>query len=196
MKILNVIVVTGMLIVANGCGPGEKAVNQDGTRAMLQAEAQSISASDADAIATFIELPGRWNRSAAPLVRDYLDPNVPADRWVKEASTHIGELRAVWLEMHACTFGIQDPGIKGTFEELSSNYKVKLDYVTALHSAVAQGDHLAEQDAQQGLSEANAEGQRLAQGLLDRLRPFAGPQDITDELRKRGKEIGELMKPR
>ena len=196
MKILKAIVVTGMLIVANGCGPGEKAVNQAGTRAALQAQAQSISAGDADAIATFIDLPARWNRSAAPLVRDYLDANVPADRWVKEASTHIGELRAVWFEMQACTFAIQDPGIKRTFQDISSNYKVKLECVTALHNAVAQGDQLAEQDAQQDLSEASAEGQRLGQALLDRLRPFVDPQVLTDELRKRGKEIGELMKPR
>jgi len=196
--------VTGLLILANGCGspgsdsqvPRQAAVDQAVARAAFQAQAPSMSAGDAAAIACIVDLPARWNRSAAPLVRDYLDPNVPADRWVKEASIHIGELRAVQVEMQACTFAIQDPGIKRTFQEIAANYRTKLDWITALHNAVAQGDQQAEQGAQQALSYASAEGQRLGQALLERLRPYVDPQVLTDELRKKGKEIGDLMRPR
>lgn len=202
MRILEAILIAGLLTIVNGCGPSEsdsqvpreKAVDQ-ASGAIFQAQSPSISAGDTDAIAAFADLPARWNRSAAPLVRDYLDPNVPAERWVKEASAHIGELRAVQIEMHGLTFAIQDTGIKKTFQEIAVNYRAKLDCVTALHNAVAQGDEMAAQHAQQALSEASAEGQKLAQSFLDRLRPYVDPQVLTDELRKRGKEIGELMKP-
>ncbi len=172
-----------------------KRAAQEGARVAFQAHRQSISPSDADAIATFFDLPARWNRATGPLVRDYLDPNIPADRWVKDASHHIGELRAVYLEMYTCTLAIQDPGIRSTFQEIVANYRSKLDCVTALHNAVARGDQEAEQRAQQALSEASAEGQMLGEAWLERLRPHVDPQVLTDALKKRGKEIGELMKP-
>lgn len=175
---------------------GGKAVDQAGVHAALEAQARTISPADADAIASFIDLPARWNRAAAPLVRDYLDPNVPADRWVRDASRQVAELRAVHAEMRACALAIQDPGIKQTFQEVTANYRAKLDCVTALHNAVAHGDHEAEQEAQQALSEASAEGQKLAQALIESLRPYVDPQVLSDELKKRGKAIGELMKPR
>ena len=98
--------------------------------------------------------------------------------------------------MQASTFAMSDPGIKQTFQDFATNYRAKLDCVTALHNAVAQEDQEAEQRAQQALSEASAEGQRLAQALLERLRPYVDPQFLTEEMRKRGKAIGELMKPR
>lgn len=163
---------------------------------VLGAHGGSTSPSDVNVIATFSDLPARWNRAAAPLVRDYLDPNIPADRWVEDASHHIGELRAVWFEMHACILAIQDPGIRNILQEIEANYGTKLGCLTALHYAVAQGNQEGEQEAQQTLSVASAEGQRLARTMIERLRPYVDPQVLTDRLKKRGKEIGELMKPR
>jgi len=205
MKTHGMILITASLTVLSGCAgqsdsdsqvQRKESVDQSGVRATLHAQSPSISPGDADAIAEFIDLPRRWNQSAAPLVRDYLDPNVPADRWVKGASAFIGELRAAYLEMQTTTLAIQDPGIRNTFQDITVNYRAKLDCVTALHNAVAQGNQEAEQQAQLALSEASAEGQKLAQGLLDRLRPYVDPTVLADEMRKRGREIGELMKPR
>lgn len=71
-------------------GPQPKAVNENSH----QVAEQPTSSSYLDALALFSGLPNRWNRAAAPILRDYLDPNVPAERWVKEASQYIGELRA------------------------------------------------------------------------------------------------------
>lgn len=202
MRIYEIILIVGLLIVTNGCRssgsdpqvPTQDTVGQAGERAVFKAETPSISAGDADAIANFVDLPSRWNHSAAPFVRDYLDPNVSVDRWVKEASVYVAELRAVHVEMQSCIYAIQDPGIKKTFQEFAANYRVKLDCVTELHNAVARGDQEAELQAQNKLSEASAEGLRLAQTFLDRLRPYVDPQVLTEELRKRGKVIGELMK--
>lgn len=204
LRVHRATLVTGSLIAAIGCGTPPSSsrvrptgsVGQEGLQAAFQAEGRALSAGDADAIALFIDLPSRWNQSAAPLVRDYLDPNVPADRWVKEASTHVSELRAVYLEMQTATFAIGDPGIKTTCEELVENYRAKLDSVTALHNAVARGDQEGEQQAQHALSTASAEGHRLASAFLDRLRPYVDSQTLVSEMTKRGKAVGELMKPK
>jgi hypothetical protein len=204
MRSSKAIMLTLLTLIVAGCTEGErsnsgagqtKSTDQDVVRAVAQPENKWISAGDLEAIAMFVELPSRWNRAAAPLVRDYLDPNVSADRWVREASGYMGELRAVHVEMQATLLAMQDPGVKKTFDEIASNYRTKLDCLTALHFAVAQGDQQAEQRAQEVLSEASAEGQRLAQSLLHRLTPYVDPQLLIRELSKRGKEIGALMKP-
>lgn len=174
--------------------PQNKRAAQDGARVALEAHGQSISPADADAIENFEDFGARWNRAAAPFVRDYLDPNVPADRWVKEASQHVKELRAVYIEMHARTVAIEDAGIRGTFEDITANYRTKLDCVTRLHNAVAQGDTEAEQQVQQELSNAVAEGQRLAKAMIERLRPYVDPQVIAAIAKKRGKEAAELTR--
>jgi hypothetical protein len=162
----------------------------------LGSQRGSLSSADVDTIAALMATPDRWNRAAAPLVRDYLDPNVPRDRWVVEAAPYIGELRAAHVEMQTCALAIQDPGIRATSTEIAANYRAKLDWITRLHNAVAHGDATAEQQATAGLSEAAAEGQVLAIALLDKVRPYVDPQVLSEKARKQGKEIGELMKPK
>lgn len=173
-------------------GAQTKAANENGHRATQQPTSSSYT----DALTTISDLPKRWNRAAAPLVRDYLDPNVPADRWVKEASPYIGELRAVHIEMHACTLAIREQETRKFFQELIANYRAKLDSLIILHNAVARGDQEAGQQAYQALSEASVEGQRLSQVLIEKIRPDVGPDALAVELRKSSKEIGELMKPK
>lgn len=142
--------------------PASKSRKQEaentGARVALGASGPSISASDWDAIYSFREFAKRWNDAAAPFVRDYLDPNVPADRWVREASQHVKELRSVHIEMYARTVAIEDAGIRGTLEDMTANYRTKLDCLTRIHIAVAQGNAEAEQQAQQDLSNAATEG--------------------------------------
>ena len=173
-------------------GAQAKAANENGRRAAQQPTSSSYT----DALATLSGLPKRWNQAAAPLVRDYLDPNVPADRWVKEASPYIGELRAVHIEMHARTLAIREQETRKFFQELIANYRAKLDSLIILHNAVARGDQEAEQQAYQALSEASVEGQRLSQALIEKIRPNVNPDALADELSKSSKEIGELMKPK
>jgi len=204
MKISHALWIAALAVGSAGCGEEQLSdsstepritADQDVTRDVTQAHGQTIPPGDLEAIALFSDLPARWNLVAAPLVRDYLDPNVSAERWVTEASTSIGELRAIQAEMLATVFALNDPGIKKTYLELATNYRTKLDCVTALHNAVARGDQDAEQRAQEALSRATAEGQQLAQMFLDRLRPYVEPEHLSRELNKRGKEIGQLMKP-
>ena len=155
-----------------------------------------LSPGDADAVACICPLPGRWNKAAAPLVRDYLDPRVPAYQWVQSALNRIGEMRSVVIEMQACTLAIQSPGLRRPFQDFASNYRKKLDAVAALHFAVSHGDQEAEQQARQALAQASAEGQALGQAFLDRLRSYVDPQTLAAELAKRGRQLGELLRPR
>ena len=162
---------------------------------VLGAQSKAIVAGDFDAIATWCDLPARWNRAAAPLVRDYLDPNVSPDRWVRSSTSQINELRKIYIEMQTATMAIADRGIRNTFDEFRVTYKGKLDSATALQNAVARGDAAAEQAAQKALSASAAQGQVLAQAFLDRLRPFVDSQVLAAELQKRGRAIGEILTP-
>ncbi len=61
--------------------PQDARGRREGARAALKANGKSITTSDWNVIEDFDDFTARWNRAAAPFVRDYLDPNVPADRW-------------------------------------------------------------------------------------------------------------------
>lgn len=162
---------------------------------IVKSQEKTISEGDRYAIQLFMQLPSRWNHAAAPLIRDYMDPNVPTDRWVKEASIHIGELRAVRIEMATIVVGMQDPGIKSSFDEMANNYRDKLDCLVALQNAVARGDRKAEESAMTSLSEAATQGQQLAKTWLDRLRPHVDQQKLIETLNIQGKKTAELLRP-
>ena len=184
MKNRRFLSLAGLTLMIVACDPppeskSERSGNQSGSKLEHPQSKQAgqdgapvaPASSDADAIENFYGFAARWNRFATPFVRDYNDPNVSADRWVREAAQYVKELRAVYMEMHARTVTIEDAGLKSTLENLTANYQTKLDYVTRLHKAVAQGDAEAEQHAQQELSIAAAEGQRLAKAMIQRQRP-------------------------
>ncbi len=182
------------LVVANQGYSEISTVQVRGLREIL-AQKRSVIADDIDVIAAFSGLTSRWNNAVAPLVRDYLDPNVSSELWIKEASFHIGELRSIYIEMNALTFVLQDPDIRKFFKEIVTNYKAKLSGVTALHYAVAYGNETAQIEANQSISNAAAAGNRLAQTFLDRLRPYIDTKVLIYELQKRSQNIRELMKP-
>lgn len=202
-RLAKAVAVVGLILTV-GCGSQKESVSVDSTdnhraedvgRSVFQAQSRTVSAGDLDALAHFGELTGRWNSAAAGLVRDYLDPNVSPEQWVQSASADVGALRAVWLEMQAFTIAIQDPGIRKVFDSFTLNYRAKLDGITSLHNAVALGDMAGEENALQRIGIATTEGNDMARSMIERLRPFIDPQVLSEELRKRGKTIGDLMKP-
>lgn len=193
------------LVLWSGCGPqrdpsyrGSTGKSRDETAAsvVLQAQSSSVSSADIDAFVRFSDLTGRWNRASAIFVRDYLDPNVAVGLWVQSASTQIGTLRAVWLEMQANSLAVKDSGIRALFDDFTRNYGAKLAAITSLHNAVANGDQQEEQAALRSLEAANAEAKTMAESMLERLRPYINPNTLREELTKRGRSLGELMKPR
>ncbi|MCA6531333.1 MAG: hypothetical protein IM566_23335 [Pseudanabaena sp. M152S2SP2A07QC] len=191
-----VLVVTSCcnLVLANKAY-GEISVSQVNSDKFLLVQARSVISEDVDVIISLSGLPSQWNKAAAPFIRDYLDPNISSEQWVKEASFHIGKLRSIYLEMNALTLMLQDAGIRNIFEEFVDNYKAKLIAVTDLHFAVAHGDPTAEKQASQAISKAASKGNQLAQSFLQKLRPHIDNKTLIYELQKRGRSIDELMKP-
>ncbi len=161
----------------------------------LVVQLRSTVSEDIDVIVAISGLSSQWNKAVAPLVRDYLDPNISSEQWAKEASFYVAKLRSIYLEMNALTFMIQDAGIRNIFKEFAENYRAKLSGITALHYAVAYGDATAAKQASQSISKATSEGNQLAQSLLEKLRPYIDNKVLIYELQKRVRNIDESTKP-
>ena len=156
---------------------------------------QTLSAIDAEGLVAFVSMPKRWNRAAAPLVRDYLDPNVSAEKWVKESASRIGELRTIAMEMTAVSIAISHEKLRDLFMRISKNYRTKLACLTNMHIAVAQGNVEAETKALAALPLGTEEGLQNAMELMDMVRPYMISPAIIEIARKTGQEVGDLMKP-
>lgn len=154
----------------------------------------SLSDHDVDVVARLGTYPRAWNEAAAPLVRDYQDPSVSADRWVSDAGEHIDDMRAAVIGLRAQVLSISDPGLRRALAPMVQSYDRKLNAVVALRLAVARGDAAAEQEAISELDAAAEEGTELAASFLDRLRPFIPPADLERRLRERGEEVGDLFR--
>jgi hypothetical protein len=182
-------------LVSENKAYSETSTLQINSKRFLVVQVRSTMSEDIEVIIYLSSLPSQWNKAVAPLIRDYLDPNISSEQWVKEASFHIGKLRSIYLEMNALTLMLQDAGIRNIFEEFVDNYKAKLIAVTDLHFAVAHGDPTAEKQASQAISKAASKGNQLAQSFLQKLRPHIDNKTLIYELQKRGRSIDELMKP-
>jgi len=204
--IVNLLRVLVGLILAFSLGACDESIanktprNQPLTKPQVLAKAvgsepKGVIAQDYETAAAFMELTWEWNRAVAPIVRDYLDPNVSAEAWVKSSTAPMGQLRAVHVQMTAAVLGIKDDQLRNVFQEFCENYRSKLDAMTALQNTVARGDEAGEEQAKVVLAEASARGTELATSFLERLRPYVDEKELADVLRKRGKEIGDLMKP-
>lgn len=182
-------------LVSDNKAYSETSTLQINSKRFLVVQVRSTMSEDIEVIIYLSSLPSQWNKAVAPFIRDYLDPNISSEQWVKEASFHIGKLRSIYLEMNALTLMIQDAGIRNTFKEFVENYRAKLSGVTDLHYAVASGDATAEEQASQAISKAASKGNQLAQSFLQKLRPYIDNKVLIYELQKRGRNIDELMKP-
>lgn len=175
---------------------GDPSTPSYNTNRSLRIEAPGPPESYKEALALIGDLPRQWNKASGPLVRDYLDPNVPAEQWVREGSRLIGDLRAVHLKMQAQIMSIREREVREFFLLLNANYRAKLDSVTLLHIAVARGDEQAEVEAYQRLGEASQQGQQLSAALVEKIRPLVSPRDFEASLSKGAEETARLMTPR
>jgi len=174
-------------------------ISRDQSNAIAQAlgsTSSSISSHDYEAIVNYSKATHSWNIAVAPLIRDYLDPNVSADAWVSDARPIIAEVRKIYASMFATVVSIQDTGLRKIIMQVVTNYKAKLDAMTALHLAVAAGDAEAAQSASNALSQAASEGSVLALSLMDRIRPYVDPDTLQAVAKRKGHELSEYMKPR
>lgn len=149
----------------------------------------SLSTEDERLIDGLGDHSNHWNEAAGPFVRDYLDPNVGATEWVAAARTNVNEMRNAAISFTTDVMAISDAGVRSVFDEFADNYSAKLDAVTRLWNAVAAGDPDAEEAAGADLQAAAEEGQHLATNLLEKLRPFVDPEDLTALLQGRAADL-------
>lgn len=153
----------------------------------------SLTDHDVDVLAGLERHTSLWNETVAPFVRDYTDPNVDADTWATAGAPQLKQMRGIVVGLDSEVLGISDAGVRAVLTEIVDNYKEKLSAATRLVNAVAAGDSDAEQAAASDLQAAAEAGRRLAEALLDRLRPFIDPDELSRRLRDKGAEIERLL---
>jgi hypothetical protein len=89
--------------------------------------------------------------------------------------------------------GITDDGVRSVFSKIVDNYKRKLAAATGLVNAAEAADVHAVKAAATELSAAAEEGRRLALGLIDQLRPFVNPDDLSRLLTEKGAELASNL---
>lgn len=136
-----------------------------------------------------------WNQTTGRLVRDYLDPAVSAESWVRsgEASLHL--LQETYLAMSASVLSFQSSELRRFYQPITANYKRKLDAITALRFAVASGNADAELAAQVELQEAAQEGKKLAVQLIDAARDHVDPEFLDKALQESAQAAADALAP-
>lgn len=107
-----------------------------------------------------------WNEVLAPVVADYLDPNVEAEGWVVDAGPVFGQLEPKIRAMGKIALQINDDALRQDVMAIIETYQAKLAAFASLINAVAAGDQDAERSAQVDLNTASQEGTRLAKEMM------------------------------
>jgi hypothetical protein len=167
-----------VLLATTVCQAQSKAEIERGIARAFNSDAPAIAASDFDGMIEFRKLQSQWNQVATPIVRDYLNPNYPRDRWVTEAVPFATELRSIYLQMQASTLSFKDFGVRRHFLRVVGTYKLKLDGITHLHNSVAKDDLSAEQDALAEIASASSEALAIGNALFDKLAPYLSAEEL------------------
>lgn len=152
-----------------------------------------LSDHDIEIVENIGQYPRRWNETVGPLVRDYIDPEVDADTWLAPTGEQLRDLRVIVVRLQSDVLRISDGGVRAVFGDIVTNYKRKLAALTSLVAAVRAGDTDVAEAASSELNAAAMEGQDLAVRLIDRLRPFIDPDELSRKLGERAKDLEDLF---
>jgi hypothetical protein len=135
-----------------------------------------IAASDLAALEGLRKYTRRWNQLVTPVVRDYNDPNVSADQWLRGKGDLLMKLGQLVSGLRADSMLLQNDELRALVRRVGSNYQDKWDALNVLVQAVAGGRSAAERRAQIDLRRAAQAGNELAFELSDLLRRSAASQ--------------------
>lgn len=138
----------------------------------------------------------RWNRSSAPLVRDYFDPKVTAEQWVENSRKPLGELRGVVLSLQTDWQLLTDAGVKETIMPILETIESMLGYYQQLQGVIAAGDAGKEKSLMEELKSAGLRKQQLALPIAQRLRSQLGTEVADKRLQEMLSELGDLLTPK
>lgn len=193
-----VLVATAVLLT--GCQAADSPPPEAGNTPKFDAPPQVAEGSgdapaseDLRATLALTDLTWKWNEEVAPIVRTYLDPEVSGETWVTATTGRLDGLRGIHTRMTAASMTVANAGLRDQLLAIVRNYGQKLDALTLLHHAVAEGDQTQEAAARQEISRTTAEGTELALRFLDSIRPFLDPDDLARELERRGQQASDLL---
>ncbi len=142
--------------------------------------AGQLSQNDTTVMADFKGYTRAWNQTTGKIVREYLDTSISADDWVSEMNTDLPALRGLYLKMTIVLALIDDKNIKNMYSRLVENYKEKLDGLTNLHVATAQGNAQGEKDALIEMQNAAQKGQVIGLEYLAKHKKEIDPETLRE----------------
>lgn len=163
--------------------------------AVYQANTTPLSKGDTEILLRFGTNGTAWNRASAPLIRDYLDPNISGNQWVERSRTALAELRTVFLRTKTDYQLLTDSGAKGTVRPIVEIQESMLALYQQLQTAIATGDADREKATMSELQAAGLRKQQVALPIVQRLRDQIGT-DADKRMQEMITEIGELTAPK
>jgi len=159
---------------------------------------EGMSLDDLPRIELFMELTGRWNEVSAPIVLQYLDPEVAAEDWVEAAKPVLGEMREILVLMKSEALLFPKCRYRDTcLSPLVESQGRKLDAFTRLHGSVSNMDEESELAAQATIQEIAAEQSVLISKMFDELRSTGLMSPYVEEVvRDRAEKNARLLNPR
>ena len=158
---------------------------------------EGLDLDDFSRVETVMGFTGRWNEVSAPMVIQYLDPEVSAEQWVKDASPVLAELREILAQMKSELILFPKSSFRDSYlAELLRTQGEKLDAMTQIHKAVSQGDQEAELLAQEVIQGIADEQKELILGFFDQMRE-AGlmTSEVEQVIKDRSQKNAALLNP-
>ncbi len=128
-----------------------------------------------------------WNQTSGKIIGGYLNTSVSREDWVTETNVDLPVLRGIVLKMNVSLVLVDDKEMIDWLTKFVENYKEKLNGITNLHLAVAQGNAQWEKDALIELDKAAKKGQAMGLEFLAEIKDLVDPET----LRKMSKEAAE-----
>ena len=132
----------------------EGATNSQKLAWTFQSSSESLSKADTELCIDTFKLATEWNRTIAPLVRDYLDENISGPQYLITLSSGIKKLEILFYKSDTKVRLIQDQATKDVLFKVSQFNREILDRYIELHDAIKNGTENGIRFAAERLGEA------------------------------------------
>jgi hypothetical protein len=155
-----------------------------------------LSAHDARVLVRLDAHVRRFNAAALPLIRDYNDPTVPAQRWARSAGHHLRKMRTALNTSGADVLTIEEYALRETLSDIVGTMNKELlaleDLVWAMGGRFPTSylpgtfnpDNDFKRAALRRLRHAAEQRQKLGLELLDQLRQYDVSPPLLEQLQQ------------
>lgn len=160
-----------------------------------RAKSSPVNQNDAEILLRFGVYGAEWNRAAAPLVRNYIDPNVTGDQWVELSKIPIAQLKTVLLRTKIDCDLLSDTGVKEFIKPIIEVNDRMLGLYLQLQSAIITGNNGEESTVMSELQAAAQRKQQLGLLIIQSFREQLGAGKVDQRLHEMISEISTLTTP-